>query len=257
MTAEGGLLAALVAGLLGSTHCLGMCGGIAGWFGLNTAVRGAAGRSGFALAYNTGRIGGYVALGALVGFLGAAGGSVFGLREWGPALRLAFGLVIVLIGLQLAFGWNPLRPLEAWGARGWQKLAPLTGRLLPARTPLHAVGLGVLWGWLPCGLVYSVLLAAAVAGGAAEGALVMAAFGLGTLPAMVLATAGAARLASLTRRTGVRRAAGALVVLAGLWTMAMPVMHMSAGHGAHGAMETHRETGMQTETTTPADHAGH
>ncbi len=256
MSAEGGLLAALVAGLLGSTHCLGMCGGIAGWFGLNTGVRGAAARSGFALAYNGGRIGGYMVLGALVGFAGATGGSVFGLREWGPALRIAFGVIIVLIGLQLAFAWNPLRPLEAWGARGWQKLAPLTGRLLPARTPLHAIGLGLLWGWIPCGLVYSVLLAAAVSGGATEGALVMAAFGLGTLPAMVLATAGAARLASLTRRTDVRRAAGALVVLAGLWTMAMPVMHMSAdhgGHGDHGAMKTDTET----DPGMPAEHAGH
>jgi len=112
----------------------------------------------------------------------------------------------------------------------------------------------VLWGWIPCGLVYSVLLAAAVSGGAAEGALVMAAFGLGTLPAMVLATAGAARLASLTRRTGVRRAAGALVVLAGLWTMAMPVMHMSTDHGGHGAMETDMET---SDAAMPAEHAGH
>lgn len=251
MSAEGGLLAALLAGLLGSTHCLGMCGGIAGWLGLNTAVGGTAGRTGFALAYNSGRIGGYVALGALAGFAGATGGAVFGLREWGPILRLAFGVVIVLIGLQLAFGWNPLRPLEAWGARGWQKLAPLTGRLLPARTPLHAVALGMLWGWIPCGLVYSVLLAAAVSGGAAQGALVMAAFGLGTLPAMVLATAGAARLAALTRRTGVRRTAGALVVLAGLWTMAMPVMHMSASHDGHEAMDDGAEGAM------PAEHAGH
>jgi sulfite exporter TauE/SafE len=252
MNVEGGLLAAALAGLLGSTHCLGMCGGIAGWLGLNTAVRGAAGRTGFAVAYNSGRIGGYVVLGAVAGFAGATSGAVFGLREWGPALRLAFGVVIVLIGLQLAFGWNPLRPLEAWGARGWQKLAPLTGRLLPARTPLHAMALGVLWGWIPCGLVYSVLLAAAVSGGPAEGAMVMAAFGIGTLPAMVLATAGAARLASLTRRTSVRRVAGALVVLAGLWTMAMPVMHMSSGHGAHQAMDHGA-----TEAGMPADHAGH
>ncbi len=252
MNVEGGLLAAAFAGLLGSTHCLGMCGGIAGWLGLNTAVRGTAGRTGFALAYNGGRIGGYVFLGAVAGFAGATGGALFGLREWGPALRIAFGIVIVLIGLQLAFGWNPLRPLEAWGARGWQKLAPLTGRLLPARTPLHAMALGVLWGWIPCGLVYSVLLAAAVSGGPAEGAMVMAAFGIGTLPAMVLATAGAARLASLTRRTGVRRMAGAMVVLAGLWTMAMPVMHMSAGHGGHQGMENGA-----TEAGMPADHAGH
>ncbi len=252
MNVEGGLMAAVIAGLLGSTHCLGMCGGIAGWLGLNTAVRGAAGRTGFALAYNSGRIGGYVVLGAIAGFAGATSGAVFGLREWGPVLRLAFGVVIVLIGLQLAFGWNPLRRLEAWGARGWQKLAPLTRRLLPARTPLHAMALGVLWGWLPCGLVYSVLLAAAVSGGPAEGAMVMAAFGVGTLPAMVLATAGAARLASLTRRTSVRRVAGALVVTAGLWTMALPVMHMSGDHGGHQAMEDGA-----TAPGIPADHAGH
>lgn len=250
MNAEGGLLAALLAGLLGSTHCLAMCGGIAGWLGLNTAATGTAGRSGFALAYNGGRMTGYILLGAVAGFIGATSGLLFGIRQWGPVLRLVFGLVIVLIGLQLAFGWNPLRRLEAWGARGWRHLAPLTGRLLPATTALHAVALGMLWGWIPCGLVYTVLLAAAVSGGAAEGALVMAAFGFGTLPSMLLATGGAVRLAALTRRANLRRAAGVLVVLAGLWTMALPAMHMTgtSGHDGHGG----------GETAVPApEHAGH
>ncbi|MEJ2602793.1 MAG: sulfite exporter TauE/SafE family protein [Gammaproteobacteria bacterium] len=247
MNADGGLVAAFLAGLFGSTHCLAMCGGIAGWLGLNTAVKGAAGRSGFAIAYNGGRVTGYLALGAIAGFAGATSGGLLGIRQWGPLLRLVFGLVIVLIGLQLAFGWNPLRRFEAWGARGWRRLAPLTGRLLPATTPLHAFALGVIWGWIPCGLVYSVLLAAAVSGGASQGAVVMAAFGLGTLPSMLLATGGAARLAGLTRRTGVRRLAGALVILAGLWTMALPVMHLAdlSGHGGHGP------------SSMPAEHAGH
>ncbi len=244
MGTEGGLLAALLAGLLGSAHCLGMCGGIAGWFGMNTAVRGVAGRSGFALAYNGGRLAGYMVLGAIAGLLGASGGSLLGFGAWAPALRIAFGLVIVLIGLQLVFGWSPLRALEALGARGWRRLTPLASRLLPATSPLHAAALGLLWGWLPCGLVYTVLLAAGVSGGAADGALIMLAFGVGTLPSMLGATAGAGRLARLARIGRVRRVAGVLVVLTGLWTLAMPVMHLAgpSAHGdAHGPADTSSE----------------
>lgn len=102
-------------------------------------------------------------------------------------------------------------------------------RLMPVRRPLAALGLGALWGWLPCGLVYSMLLTASVSGGALGGAGVMAAFGAGTLPALVTTTAAAGQLQRLTRHPGFRRVAGATVVLLGLWTLATPHLLHSVG----------------------------
>ena len=109
------------------------------------------------------------------------------------------------IGLQLALNWRGLRKIEALGGRLWKLISPLAHKLLPPRNPAQALGLGLVWGWLPCGLVYTMLAAAAVAGSGLHGAALMGAFGLGTLPAMFGATAAAHKLTAWSRKPALRQ----------------------------------------------------
>jgi uncharacterized protein len=229
---------AFLAGLLGSGHCLGMCGGIATALGTG-AVR----RPWQPLVYQLGRLTGYAIAGAIAGALGAAAGFAFALSRWSELLRLATAVVVVVIGLDIAFGsgWLTrwLRSPERFGARLWQRIAPAARARLPASPALRALALGVLWGWLPCGLVYSVLVAAAVAGSAARGSATMLAFGLGTLPAM----GGLSYLGRrLPRRDGtLARLLGAMLVGCGLWTAALPLAVLTGArpHAHHHEMPLH------------------
>ena len=215
------LTTALLAGLFGSAHCLGMCGGISGLFALHSSVRGLRRQLPMALVYNAGRLVSYTVLGTAVAALGARIGSL------APALagpvRLVAGAVIILIGLQIAFNVRALGFLERMGSVAWSRISPLAGRLFPVNSLPRALGLGLLWGLLPCGLVYSVLLVAATSTRAADGALIMLAFGIGTAPAMLLTGLGAARLAQLMQDRRTRLGAGLLIVMLGILTLVMPI----------------------------------
>lgn len=221
MTGDWPLLsAAFITGLLGSAHCFGMCGGISGLFAVNASVVSLRQQVSKAIAYNIGRILTYAFLGVAVALIGKT--MVSSIPKLAAPVRFASGLLIILVGLQLAFGWRILSPVENAGARLWQKVAPAARGLVPVETPLQAVGLGLIWGCLPCGLVYSVLLLAATSAEPASGGAVMIAFGLGTLPAMVATGVGAAKLAQFMSRK--RLGAGLLIILIGIATIAMPVM---------------------------------
>jgi len=238
MTTEMTLIAALLAGLLGSTHCLAMCGGIAGGLGMGLPEerRTAPRLLGYLLLYNLGRITSYSIAGAVAGGIGLWLGSMVEVAAWSHVLRWATGALMVAIGLQLAFRWRGLRHLEGLGGRFWRRLAPLGRRLMPVRDPGTALALGALWGWLPCGLVYSVLVVAAVSGGPGRGAALMAAFGLGTLPAMVATGALAGRLRRYAGDRRLRRAAGLLVIVFGAWTLFGPdMMHVFGAGMPHPA----------------------
>lgn len=230
MTADATTLtAALIAGLVGSSHCLGMCGGIAialGLQGRDHPLRSA-------LLYNAGRIASYAVAGAIAGGLGLWLGRSLNAGYAAPALRLLAGAAMVAIGLQVALNWRLLQPVERMGMRLWRRISPLAQKLMQRRGPGAALALGAVWGWLPCGLVYAMLLTAAVSGGSLDGAGLMIAFGLGTAPAMVATGAAAARLQRISRSLSFRRIAGGLVVLLGLWTAASPLA-MRALHGGHG-----------------------
>jgi hypothetical protein len=126
------------------------------------------------------------------------------------------GLFLILMGLYLAGWWNTLSQVERAGAVLWRRIEPLGRGLLPVRSVRQGVLLGLLWGWLPCGLVYSALVWTVSAGGALEGALLMLAFGLGTLPNLLLMGAAAAQLGRWVRRPAVRSLAGILVILFGV-----------------------------------------
>jgi len=213
--------AALLTGLLGSAHCLGMCAGISGLFAVNSGVTTLRGQIPMALTYNAGRILSYAILGTIVATFGGA--IVAATPAIGRPIRFVTGAVIVLIGLQVAFNWRLLSPIERMGAVLWQKLSPIAKHFVPVTSLPRALGLGLLWGWLPCGLVYSVLLIAATSARPVDGAATMLAFGIGTMPAMVMTGVGAAQLASITRRRGTRIGLGLLIVVLGVLTIAMPV----------------------------------
>jgi sulfite exporter TauE/SafE len=216
------LAAAFGAGLLGSAHCLGMCSGISGLFAVGATVASFRSQVPLAIAYNLGRVFSYAFLGVAVAAVGSAAvGTIPSLA--GP-VRLASGLLIIIVGLQVAFNWRLLAPLEKVGAVIWNRLVPHAKGLIPATTVVSAAGLGLIWGWLPCGLVYGALLLAATTADPVGGGLVMIAFGLGTMPAMILSGLSAARVSAFIGRN--RVAAGLLIVVLGVATIAMPLTSM-------------------------------
>jgi len=173
--------AAFVTGLAGGVHCAGMCGGIVHAF---TAARGAAGRARprYLIAYNAGRVVSYACAGALAGALGQAGLLTRAAPLLQPVFTVAASVSLILLGGWLTGLLPGVARIEALGAHVWRRLQPLTRHLVPVTSLPRALALGALWGWLPCGMVYLVLLTALALGTAREGALVMLAFGLGTLP---------------------------------------------------------------------------
>lgn len=215
--------AAFVTGLLGSAHCFGMCAGISGLFAVNASVASLRAQLSMAIAYNVGRVLSYAFLGVLVAAVGHS--VVNAIPTIAAPVRLASGLLIVIVGLQVAFGWQFLAPLEKAGARIWNRIAPAAKNLLPVTSMPKSLGLGLLWGWLPCGLVYSVLLLAATTADPVQGGLVMVSFGLGTMPAMIATGISTSRLSLFMSRN--RLGAGLLIVLLGLLTLAMPVKSIS------------------------------
>jgi sulfite exporter TauE/SafE len=203
-------------------HCVGMCGGIVGALtvGLPRKVRSSLPRLfPYQLAYNVGRIAGYVSAGALMGWFGTL---VVQAVPFQHAQRALYGLAavfMILLGLYLSGWWLVLSRLERAGNALWQRVEPLGRRLLPIRTPWRAVGLGLVWAWIPCGLVYSVLIWCIGAGSARQGAALMLAFGVGTLPNLLAMGMLAGAAARLSERPWVRRGAGLLVLGFGLYAL--------------------------------------
>ncbi|MEO8418972.1 MAG: sulfite exporter TauE/SafE family protein [Methylophilaceae bacterium] len=208
------LTAAFLVGLLGGGHCVGMCGGIVS--AVTIALPASKPKTGFLLAYNAGRILSYSAAGLLAGAVGA---SSFFLEHVLPIEKLLYGLasiMLVLLGLYLAGIWRGVTLLEVAGGTLWRRLQPYSKYFLPVRTLPQAFALGTLWGWLPCGLVYSVLVAAIATGSPGRGGLLMLAFGIGTLPALLAMGMAAVRLKVLLQNIWVRRVSGLAVIGFGL-----------------------------------------
>jgi len=241
------LASALLLGFFGSSHCIAMCGGIVA--ALNLALPDArAGNTVHALqplrghiVYSLGRIASYTAAGGLAGALGFVVAEALG-PSGSVALRATFGLLLVVLGSYLAGWWNGAARIEALGTRLWNRVSPLMRHFQPADRPWKLLALGAIWGWLPCGLVYGTLAGAAASGSALRGGLLMAAFGAGTLPALLTAGAFAVQLRRFTARTSVRWIAGGLVVVFGVWILAGAVFTSHAGHDStDGAGGSHFE----------------
>jgi len=223
---DSGFLAVFLVGLLGGVHCAGMCGGIVSALTMPLAnasahpVARAAPTWRLHLFYNLGRMSSYTLAGGVMGGIGSAG---LLLNDWLPvqmALYIAANLMLLALGLYLIGVSRALQFTERVGQRLWRRVQPLTKRFLPVRGIAQALPLGMLWGWLPCGLVYSVLALALLSGSATRGALTMLAFGLGTLPNLMLAGLLLARFRQRIQRRGVRLASGLVVLSFGAWGLA-------------------------------------
>ncbi|WPL16209.1 hypothetical protein Thiowin_01162 [Thiorhodovibrio winogradskyi] len=207
------LITAFLVGFLGGMHCLGMCGGIVTSLTLSqprahTALE----RLPLQLGYNLGRLLGYSLLGALFGGLGDWLLAYLPLEHAQRLLYAAAAVMMLLLGLYLGRWWQGLARLEHLGARLWRFLEPIGRRWLPIRHGWQALGVGFIWAWLPCGLVYSVLIWSLASGSALSGALLMLAFGLGTLPNLLGMGLLAGAAARLLERPWLNQLAGALVI---------------------------------------------
>ncbi|RPH63674.1 MAG: sulfite exporter TauE/SafE family protein [Burkholderiales bacterium] len=238
------LLSVFLLGLFGGVHCASMCGGIVALLGSRhriIPIRAQAGAGALAgvqssvplqLAYNVGRIGSYTIAGAIAGGIGSAAWLAGHALPVQQVAFVAANLVMIALGVALTGlaggGLRRLVVLERAGAALWRRIGPHATRLLGAASVPGALAAGAAWGWVPCGMVYGVLVAALVSGSAADGALLMLVFGLGTLPNLLALGFAAQRGAQLLARPGARIAAGVAIVLFGLAGLARvdPLAHL-------------------------------
>ena len=219
MYTETSYIAAFLVGLLGGVHCVGMCGGVVGAlsFGLSEDIRQQPRRMlPYLLAYNLARISSYTLAGVLLGGSSALAMQLVAINQLQQGLLVFAGIFMILLGLYVGGWWPVLLRLEHAGGVIWRRIEPLGRRLLPVRSVLQAFLLGLVWGWLPCGLVYSVLIWAMASGGPLEGGLLLLSFGLGTLPNLLAMGLFAASLSRWVRYPWVRWAAGEVIILFGL-----------------------------------------
>lgn len=216
---DSGFVAVFLVGLLGGVHCVGMCGGIVSALSLQSAGSTASAGSAWSvlLAYNVGRIASYGVAGAVVGAIGGFG-RLF--DNWLPVqlvLYVAANLMMVALGLYLTGLTRALAFVERLGQWLWRRVQPATRRFVPVRGVAQALPLGMLWGWLPCGLVYGAMSMALLSGSAWRGAATMLAFGLGTLPNLMLAGLLLVRFRNVVQARALRLLSGAIVLGFGAW----------------------------------------
>lgn len=211
------LLTLFLLGFFGGGHCVGMCGGLSSAFALQLPP--GLNRAGLIVLLNLGRISSYVFIGLLVGVIGQVGISLDQTRWLQNGLYLSANLLLLFLGLYLAGISSLATRIESIGRPVWKRLNPLLNRLLPIQSVPACFGVGMLWGWLPCGLVYSASLYALGSGNALEGGLYMLAFALGTLPNLLAMGLFAAQLKNFLQRKTVRLAAGLLVAAWALWRL--------------------------------------
>ena len=211
---------AFLLGFFGGVHCVGMCGGIVGalTFGLKEEKRqNWLATFPFTLAYNLGRLLSYSIAGGIAAGLGLFAMDVFAIHQAQIVLKVVAGAFMIALGLYLGGWWSGLLRVEQVGARLWRYIEPAGRKLMPVQTLPQAFILGTVWGWLPCGLVYSVLIFALAASSIEAGAMIMLSFGLGTLPTVMAMGMLASLVGSLVRQPWWRRLAGALIILFGTY----------------------------------------
>ena len=219
MNQEITFLTLFLLGFFGGTHCVGMCGGLSSAFALQLPPH--LNRIGLIVLLNLGRISSYVVIGLLVGLVGQVGISLDDTRAVQNALYIAANVLLLLLGLYLAGISTAATKIEGIGKPIWKRLNPLLNKLLPIKSVPACFGVGVLWGWLPCGLVYSASLYALGSGNALHGGLYMLAFALGTLPNLLAMGIFAAQLKTFLQKRMVRLCAGLLVAGWAIWRLAV------------------------------------
>jgi sulfite exporter TauE/SafE len=211
-------LSAFIVGLLGGGHCIGMCGGITSM--LTSAIpQSANNRFGLIGYYNLGRILSYSVLGFIVGLTGSLAAKSIGMPLM--YLRIVAAVFLILLGLYLGQWLLWLTYIEKLGKGLWQKISPLANKFIPVQSKKQALALGALWGWLPCGLIYSTLTWALASADAINGALIMLFFGLGTLPALLTMSFGVIKLKQLLINTLFRKSMAFLLICYGFYNLSI------------------------------------
>ncbi|MBZ5486037.1 sulfite exporter TauE/SafE family protein [Halomonas aquamarina] len=245
------LLAAFVFGLLGGAHCIGMCGGImsALSFAVPPSMRRPGRMAGLLLGYNLGRITSYMAAGALVAALGT-------LISLAPLARQVLqglaAVMLILMALYIADWWKGLLGIEAVGRRLWRYLEPVGRRLMPVVHVPQAFALGAIWGWLPCGLVYAMLAWSLAMAAPLHGAMLMGAFGLGTLPALLATGFAARKLGGLIRHPATRTLAALVIITFALWQLWTLNAHSDGHSHDHSGPATHSHSHAPSHPHTPS-----
>ncbi|WP_299330347.1 sulfite exporter TauE/SafE family protein [uncultured Psychrobacter sp.] len=248
------LIAALFMGFFGSPHCLGMCGGLVAAFSLSMKDVSPAKRRALIATYHFGRLTSYALLGLVAGLIGTT--VLAPLMVGNSTPRILLGLVLVFVGATM-LGLPFLTKLERFGMRFWQYLSPLRQKVFPLNTYPRALAAGLLWGFLPCGLVYGALLIAVVAHDPLSGAALMFVFGLGTIPMLVATHTTVNWLRGQIGRLRLRQFNGAIMVMSGLAVVAIPMVmaNMHGGHGGgHGQMDHGSHSAMMSDADSTAHH---
>ncbi len=222
-------ISAFLIGIWSTGHCLAMCGGLAIAAGQvnRQNLNNTPAQRGLELAsWQFGRVASYVFMGALAGAFGAFFLSAAPVEVMRNFAFIAANLILIALGMHVARIWSGIVQIERIGQVIWKFIAPFATATLVPQTPKHrnnakqilnALRTGAIWGWLPCGLVYSMLITASVSGGATNGALWMLFFGLGTVPALWLTSMASDQAAQYLQNIMVRRVAGFLIIAFGLW----------------------------------------
>jgi sulfite exporter TauE/SafE len=234
------LFSAFIIGLLGSGHCIAMCGGITTMLtsalpeshkyqpqipvnSQNVKVK-ARSKSTLVLYYNFGRIASYCLIGAIVGFTGSIAAKNIGVPLAG--LRMFSAIFIILLGLYIGQWLMWLNRIESLGKMLWQYISPLANKAIPVDSPIKALILGSVWGWLPCGLVYSTLTWALASGDALTGASIMLLFGLGTLPALLTLSIGFSSIKNNLVKPPFRKTMALVLISFGIYSFIVAYQQM-------------------------------
>lgn len=246
------LIAALLMGFFGSPHCLGMCGGLVAAFSLSMKDVSPAKRRALIATYHLGRLTSYAILGLLAGFIGTTVLEPLMIGNSTP--RILLGLVLVFVGVTM-LGMPFLNKLERLGMKFWQLLSPVRQKVFPLNTYPRALAAGLLWGYLPCGLVYGALLIAVVAHDPLSGAALMFVFGLGTIPMLVATHETVNWLREKIGRLRLRQINGAIMMLSGLAVIIVPMV-MANMHSSHNSKQNMPMTDSQMMDPN-VDHSSH
>ena len=228
--------AAIMMGLLGSLHCVGMCGGIMGALAMAVPPeqRIHSRLIPLLLSYNLGRILSYGLAGALFGALAGVLAHYF--SSMGMILRIIAALMLIGMGLYIGRWWMALQHLERAGSQLWNLLQPQLKSLMPVKTPFHALLIGALWGWIPCGLIYSALTWSATSADWRQAGITMLCFGLGTLPAVIATGLLLEQLKRIMQSRWTRSTAGLTLIIFGVWTLPISSSVLTDAHHTHGSM---------------------